>query len=311
MHDVNCYLCASSKKSLLFLQAGHDPYLDQVSSDLHAVERGWYICDACGFVFRSPALSSDEIAQLYANYEQHIFRTTTPDAYFDRIISIPDADSENTAKTLWLQETLQQQKEQQGGRSTENFPRTILDVGCGGGTLLHTIGNHFPQAALYGVELNTPYAELAARRVQATVLNTEYKSGLFDKRFDLILFTKVLEHIPEPLTILREMAQDLSDDGLLFVEVPDISDLYSLPPDHGRFQIPHIHYYSENTLTTLLNRAGMDVVISRSIYKIASQKRSYLQILAKTSKNRIDIENLTSNEIVSLRKRIQTHMMGS
>ena len=58
--------------------------------------------------------------------------------------------------------------------------------------------------------------------------------------------------------------------------------MYTFPLNDERFTIPHIYFFSESTLSALLEKAGFSVIASRVFD--ASRKRSYLQILAKKTK---------------------------
>ena len=59
--------------------------------------------------------------------------------------------------------------------------------------------------------------------------------------------------------------------------------MYNFSLDDERFAIPHIYFFSENTLSALLKKAGFNVLQSR-IFD-ASRNRSYLQIIAKKCKS--------------------------
>jgi len=277
MKEVGCCLCGSDAKSVLFAQEGFDPYLKTISEDLEKIPRFWCVCDNCGFVYRSPTLEDHELARLYEHYEEEIFKSTTPDAYFDKIVGIPDAESENVQKINWLKETLGEQ-----GPGKPAAEMSVLDVGCGGGTLLYAIFEKLGCTDLCGVEMNKAYAGLAARRLDADIRNQSYSSGMFERTFDLVVNTKVLEHVPKPGAFIRELASDLSPEGILFLEVPDIMDVYMLPPRHDRFYIPHIFYFSANTLREFLAGAGLSIITHRSV--TTHRGRSYLQILAARSR---------------------------
>jgi SAM-dependent methyltransferase len=271
MKSVNCYLCGSSRSDILFKQEGFDSYLDKVYEVRPEEDLNWVICIECGFVYRNPVLDDEELTILYEKYDQDVLSKTTPDEYFDKIISLPNEQSENWKKIEWLHEVLTR-------KGCIDECKNILDIGCGGGTLLYTIREQMNLKTVYGVELNTAYANLAKRRLNADIRNESYKSGLFGKKFDLLVNTKVLEHVPDPLPFLKEMASDLDEGGFLFIEVPDVSDMYFLPPNHERFFIPHIFFFSENSLIILLGKAGFDVSESRVVKTF--RNRSYLQVLA-------------------------------
>jgi len=259
---------------VLFAQEGHDPYLEKVHKSAVVHPLNWLICNDCGFIYRSPVLTEHELDVLYQSYDQDVFAHTTPDEYFDKIISFSKDESENWQKIAWLKQVINE-------IGKEDIS-SALDIGCGGGTLLFTAREQLSLTKVNGVELNETYAELARRRLDTSVLNTDYSSGLFNRKFDLLINTKVLEHVSDPIPFLKEMYEDLVDGGLLFIEVPDISDIYSLPPAHERFWIPHIYFFSCNTLTVLLATAGFQVISHRVI--TTHRNRSYLQFLAEKSK---------------------------
>ena len=111
------------------------------------------VCNECGFVYRSPALTNLELDVLYERYDQDVFSNTTPDDYFDKIISLSNDESENWQKIAWLKEVIRK-------KGTGNI-REALDIGCGGGTLLHTAREQLFLEKVAGVELNAVYADLA------------------------------------------------------------------------------------------------------------------------------------------------------
>ncbi len=272
MRLSHCLFCGPAPSRILFHQEGRDPYLELVADEIEGMERCWRICLECGFVFRSPVLEPAVADLLYQRYERDVFRNTAPDAYFDRIISLPKTDSENFQKAFWLKEALTRFQPDRDLSSLR-----ILDVGCGGGTLLHTLRDVLAANAIHGIELNPVYADLARRRLNADIRNDPSKPGLFSCNFDLVVSAKVLEHVADPSGMIFSMAEDIAPDGLMFLEVPDIMDIYTLSPSHERFWIPHVWYFSRATLGALLARAGLGVIEARSI--VAKRGRSYLQML--------------------------------
>lgn len=299
MKKVDCYLCGSSQADVLFKQEGYDPYLSKVHTSVPDYDLNWMVCNECGFVYRSPALTNLELDVLYESYDQDVFSNTTPDDYFDKIISLSNEESENWQKIAWLKEVIREK-----GRGNV---REALDIGCGGGTLLYTAREQLSLEDVAGVELNAVYADLARRRLNANILNETYVSGLFNNQFDLLINTKVLEHVADPLPFLKEMFDDLETGGLLFIEVPDVSDMFSLPPTHERFWIPHIYFFSSNTLGALLRKVGFHIVAHRVIE--TARQRSYLQFVAEkteivsakiVAKPYDDTENIKNSVLLNL-----------
>lgn len=279
MKEVFCYLCGSEKASILREQDLRDPYLDLVNPEYNRVKRYWKVCQDCGFVYHSPTLTSDDEKILYARYRDESFRKESPDAYFDRITSLPPEKSENFMKISRLLQVMKQHS-----LVTEKKKHiSVLDIGCGGGVLLYTFRTLYPHVQLAGVEPTEAFAELAKRRLNVPVITARYREGLFAHQFDIILCTAVLEHVYDLRSFVSVIVRDLSEDGVLFIEVPDILDFGKLPTEHDRLSAPHHYSFSPNSLKRLLGEQGLEVVFSNR--EITLRGRNTLSVVAKKDKN--------------------------
>ncbi len=94
--------------------------------------------------------------------------------------------------------------------------RRVLDVGCGSGELGHTLeqrGHH-----VTGVDRREPEFPLSE------FVEADISSGLpieEDQPFDVILFADVLEHVPDPLALLRQAVSHLAPHGTVIVSLPN------------------------------------------------------------------------------------------
>jgi len=77
-----------------------------------------------------------------------------------------------------------------------------------------------------------------------------------EKSFDAILCTEVLEHVPEPKSVLIEFNRVLTANGHLFVTTPFIYEVHEAPYDFFRFTSYAIH--------NLLRETGFEVVFITS-----------------------------------------------
>lgn len=97
----------------------------------------------------------------------------------------------------------------------------FLDVGCNMGMLLRLARQRGWTAI--GVEPSPSSARLATERLGLTVYNCflhelpESEHG----SFDVVALSDVFEHICEPLPFLQVAARLLSDDGILYIKVPN------------------------------------------------------------------------------------------
>jgi 2-polyprenyl-3-methyl-5-hydroxy-6-metoxy-1,4-benzoquinol methylase len=150
-------------------------------------------------------------------------------------------------------------------------PRSLLDVGCGEGVLVHRWAQRLPDARLVGIDLEERSIQAGWERHQAP--NLEYRVmraeslPFADREFDLVVAIEVLEHVPDPEHTLSEMARCAR--GHLLVSVPREPLWRMLNMARGAYlselgNTPgHLHHWSKRSFTALLSRYG-DVVERRS-----------------------------------------------
>lgn len=130
---------------------------------------------------------------------------------------------------------------------------SMLDFGCSGGYAMSAFKDAGWEVA--GVELNEETAADARRRLGATIYRTlaEVPS---DARFDVILLSHVLEHIPDPVALLRVVGHHLSETGIVIVKVPNYGSLTVRHVQRWKSMcfVPgqHIWYFEPETLTRLM-----------------------------------------------------------
>ena len=76
-------------------------------------------------------------------------------------------------------------------------------------------------------------------------------------RFDMIVASHVIEHVPDPLDTVRGLAARLAEGGSLYIEVP--FELLGGPPNR-RDPVTHINFFSDASLAQMVARAGLDLV---------------------------------------------------
>ncbi len=136
----------------------------------------------------------------------------------------------------------------------------LLDVGSGPGTFLMVAKNDFGYA-IQGVEP----ASIAAKAANDFGVPT-YCGALEDfakqnpGTFDAITSFEVLEHVPDPLTVLVTAKSLLKKDGLLVLSVPNLDDPYLLDQTISVTMPPiHINFFSRKSLSRVLQRAGFEI----------------------------------------------------
>jgi SAM-dependent methyltransferase len=185
-------------------------------------------CDSCGLAFTNPRPDVLSISRFYpADYRCHQAKTRSHG---------PDP----LARFLPLHGL---------GR--------LLDFGCGGGDFLvrmqslgwHTVGLDASDAAI---------ANVRNRGIMGFV-GTLPHADLMDAQFEAITMRQSLEHVHQPLDVLRAARALLTSGGRLVVTVPNFDGLTSrwFGADWHGLDVPrHLTHFTPLTLRAMLERAG-------------------------------------------------------
>ena len=126
----------------------------------------------------------------------------------------------------------------------------ICEVGAGNSGIITSFkGGH-----LFAIEPSENCREVLKEK-GVTVLGKSINSIIKNMRFDIILMRHVLEHIYYPTKLLDDIVSLMSDNGILYIAVPNIL----IPNYLGNFTYPHISYFSTYSLATLCQRSGFEI----------------------------------------------------
>jgi SAM-dependent methyltransferase len=137
----------------------------------------------------------------------------------------------------------------------------VLEIGCGAGALLGRLRDAGAQAI--GVEPGAQAAE-RARAAGLDVITTSFERDAFPHgAFDLIVHHAVLEHVPEPVSFIRDQLSLLAEDGVIVCSVPDCS----LPMRAGDLSMlvhEHLSYFTPESLRRTGTLAGARTIAERA-----------------------------------------------
>src|SRR5437588_3368376 len=204
----------------------------------------WFVvvqCQECGLCFTNPRPSPDCIGRFYpAAYRPHRIRRKKRAGLGSRLLH------------AWHQplEEYQAFSPRGGGR--------LLDFGCGGGSFLTRMRGLSWKVT--GLDVSAAAVERVRKELGLEALvGSLPHPDLQPASFDLVTMWHSLEHVHNPLEILREAHRLLRPGGQLIVAVPNIDSLafrwfgsawYAL--DLPR----HITHFAPWTLQLMLERAG-------------------------------------------------------
>lgn len=133
--------------------------------------------------------------------------------------------------------------------------RRILDFGCGSGEFLALAAKAGHQVE--GIEPGESFAAFARDTYGLKVRSLFWQDADFAPgSFDVITSNHVLEHLREPVSALKRMAEWVSDDGVMFVSVPNA--LSGRRHSFQHFHFAHVHNFTPQALLWAGMVAGLE-----------------------------------------------------
>jgi SAM-dependent methyltransferase len=208
-------------------------------------------CQACGFRHAVPLPSPESLGETY----RETYYSAEKPTFLAR-----SAEDQDWA-VLAQRDRLESFEEILGPSR-----RRLLDIGCGPGFFLKTAQERGWQAK--GIE---PSRQAAAH---ARGLGLEIAEGFFDAatapglgRFDAVNLNNVLEHLPDPIGLVRLAVERLDPGGLVCINVPNDFSPFQLAgqkavgaPQWWLAPPHHLNYFDFASGTRFLERLGLKVV---------------------------------------------------
>ncbi len=145
--------------------------------------------------------------------------------------------------------------------------KRLLDFGSGKGLFLAVAKESDWQSL--GIETAKDRADFAREKYGVEVRQEFYSGGKVEGgNFDFVALNHVLEHLPDPLGLLKELLDaNLSKNGLVYIEVPRADSWQAKIAGQNwmHWDIPkHLTHWTEAGLAKELNRIGYQKVEERS-----------------------------------------------
>jgi SAM-dependent methyltransferase len=152
----------------------------------------------------------------------------------------------------------------------------VLDVGSGAGANAREIRRLAPDSTIVGIEPNAEAARLA-RSVADEVFEGTLERWLeakHDRRFDAVLLSDTIEHVADPLTLLRSLNEhpgtrvaawlvSVSNYAVWYNRLRTLAGTFSYSWS-GLYDRSHLRFFTRRSARQLLERAGRSVTAERS-----------------------------------------------
>jgi SAM-dependent methyltransferase len=224
VEEVNCPLCESSKGIAIHREGSFQMVK----------------CPSCQFIYLNPRPTNEALHEFYQQY------LPEEEPSIESWQKMMDPVFKRAARLL--------QRFKGKGR--------LMDVGAGFGFFLSEMKQRGWEVT--GVEISQRGMNYARDRLEVNVHPGPLEqAGLPEEHFDAVTAFYVVEHLPDPITFLKECYRILKPGGLLLLRYPHttpIKNLLRLLGIENRFyDLPaHLSDFSPETMQCLLERAGFD-----------------------------------------------------
>ena len=226
-------------------------------------------CLECALLFLDIRFSEEELNYIYSGYRNKVYtdlRESYEPGYSEKNNSLNNGINYIKKIEAFLTPHL-------------SFPLSILD--WGGDTGKNTpFKNNNKTFHIFDIS-----SKSVIEGAEAVDRNT-----VFSARYDLIVCSNVLEHIPYPSELIFDIKKAMAEDTILYIEVPleDIIRKASPGEDLSRLKKhwhEHINFYSDKSLLSLLNLCGLEVLQIEKINSSAGGSASFaIQIACRIIK---------------------------
>lgn len=224
-----CPLCGGTRQRLAVELADF-----QFFSDSASVAKRVHICQVmcrdCFTLFANPVFTASGFAALFA----------------EAGMSYGATEARPQEQIDWL-----------AARDLLTPGRVFLDVGCYDGRFLSKLP---VELVRQGVDIDGPAIARGRQRDPALeLIHGDFESFAPSRAPQVITLFHVLEHLPDPLAVLRRLRSVAADDVQLVVEVPVVEGGQT-NDINGFFSVQHLTHFSRHSLAGALALSGWRVV---------------------------------------------------
>lgn len=202
-----------------------------------------------------PRLSEDDLPALYSQYYPRC------NIDFNALLTESQLVAEKSSYLKrWLAGTDNQ------GHYLAKPGQRVLDIGCG--SCLSLLELRQLGVEPYGVEADPNVAAIAERYGLNVHIGSIHDNPFPGQVFDLITLNQVIEHVPDPASLLRVVRKLLAPGGRIVLSFPNVSSWQRRLSGTRwiNWHVPyHQHHFNRSSFASLARNQGYEVVSVRSV----------------------------------------------
>lgn len=233
LEKIKCNLCGSDDYIVLCEKERWDLPLKNV------------ICKNCGLIYINPRPSVKDYQNFYESDYRIIVSGT--DEGLSRIFDSQKKMIESEIADI-CEKNIQSDK-----------VFNIMDIGSSYGGTLQGFREKYPKAKLFGIEPVIKNAEYSIKKTGADIFNGILEDYNTDKKFDIILLARTLNHSLDPKANLKKIRSMLSDNGIFILIQHDfVSELCRKEIDKVA-QMTHPYNFYRESIKYFFDQMGFRI----------------------------------------------------
>lgn len=250
LKKVSCAVCGSSEAA--DAASGFD-YEYHTGPDRFTFQK----CRKCGHLFLNPRPSGEDLSVIY------------PPNYYSF-----SEEQTGTSLIAYFRKVWESQKVKAFRSLLGPGPKKILDVGCGEGrflSILKEFGN--PEWELTGLDFDAQAVEKCRKRgFRAEAKRIEDFDP--EEKFDAVIMFQLIEHVEDPLGVIRKVRERLLPGGVFIIETPNPAgrDYHWFKDSYwSHYHFPrHWNLFTREHLKKILTDSGFEIAEEASLLAAAS-----------------------------------------
>ncbi len=250
-YEPSACLCGSTDADILL-----------ATMDRHGLACRNVLCPACGLIRITPRWKADRYRRFYEmEYRDLYNRIDLSKEAFAKAAAESDW---NKKFTSWIRACV----EKYGNGSD---PIKVVEIGAGAGWNLHGLPSMWKKM---GYDVDREYLRLGE-----TFFGLEMKFGMLDDALgdaqlaDVIILSHVVEHLLDPVSALRAVAEKMQPGAMVLIEVPGIFRLHWTARNPMIYlQNAHVYTFCARTLANVCEAAGLSTLTGDEICRTACIK---------------------------------------
>jgi 2-polyprenyl-3-methyl-5-hydroxy-6-metoxy-1,4-benzoquinol methylase len=217
-------------------------------TDIEPLYKGLLRCRHCDYRFADIRLTDEELEQLYDHtlfHEGNFFDYAADQKYFKKNFEL---------RFKVLRRFLDKDRH-----------RRLLEIGSAYGFFLDVARKEFPE--MLGIDLTDEGVKHTREQLKLAAIQADFLQHDFgNSHFDVVCMWDTIEHLRRPDLYIEKIASLTESGALLAVTTGDVQSLVArFRGPNWRMIIPpvHLHYFSRETLTRMLNNYGFEVIYNR------------------------------------------------